>query len=156
MAPHSSTPAWKIPWAVEPGRLQSMGSLRVRHVWAASLSRVGKAGAPWCSINTYWRTPLLKTKIDLNLSSGTSLMVQWLAISLPMQGTRDWSPVGERRCHVPKPACRNYGEACVQQRGAHVLQLRPDTAKNKHFAPQNMTKFYMKQLSMPTVMSPSL
>ena len=31
MAPHSSTFVWKIPWAEEPGRLQSMGSLRVRH-----------------------------------------------------------------------------------------------------------------------------
>ena len=31
MAPHSSTPAWKIPWMEEPGRLQSMGSLRVGH-----------------------------------------------------------------------------------------------------------------------------
>ena len=31
MAPHSSTLAWKIPWTEEPGRLQSMGSLRVRH-----------------------------------------------------------------------------------------------------------------------------
>ena len=29
MAPHSSILAWKIPWAEEPGRLQSMGSLRV-------------------------------------------------------------------------------------------------------------------------------
>ena len=29
MAPHSSTLAWKIPWAEEPGGLQSMGSLRV-------------------------------------------------------------------------------------------------------------------------------
>ena len=29
MAPHSSTLAWKIPWTVEPGRLQSMGLLRV-------------------------------------------------------------------------------------------------------------------------------
>ena len=28
MAPHSSTLAWKIPWAEEPGRLQSMGSLQ--------------------------------------------------------------------------------------------------------------------------------
>ena len=27
MAPHSSTPAWKIPWMEGPGRLQSMGSL---------------------------------------------------------------------------------------------------------------------------------
>ena len=31
MAPHSSTLAWKVPWMEEPGRLQSMGSLRVRH-----------------------------------------------------------------------------------------------------------------------------
>ena len=31
MAPHSSTLAWKIPWMEELGRLQSMGSLRVRH-----------------------------------------------------------------------------------------------------------------------------
>ena len=29
MAPHSSTLAWKIPWMEEPGRLQSMRSLRV-------------------------------------------------------------------------------------------------------------------------------
>ena len=38
MAPHSRTLAWKIPWTEEPGRLQSMGSLRVGHDWATSLS----------------------------------------------------------------------------------------------------------------------
>ena len=38
MAPHSSTLAWKIPWIEEPGRLQSMGSLGVRHDGATSLS----------------------------------------------------------------------------------------------------------------------
>ena len=38
MAPHSSTLAWKIPRMEEPGGLQSMGSLRVRHDWATSLS----------------------------------------------------------------------------------------------------------------------
>ena len=38
MATHSSTLAWKIPWVEEPGRLQSMGSIRVRHDWATSLS----------------------------------------------------------------------------------------------------------------------
>ena len=38
MAPHTSTLAWKIPWAEEPGRLQSMGSLGVRHDWANSFS----------------------------------------------------------------------------------------------------------------------
>ena len=31
IAPHSSIPAWRIPWTEEPGGLQSMGSHRVRH-----------------------------------------------------------------------------------------------------------------------------
>ena len=42
MAPHSSTLAWKIPWTEESGRLQSMGSLRVGHDWATSLSHIGE------------------------------------------------------------------------------------------------------------------
>ena len=42
VAPHSSTLAWRIPWMEEPGRLQSMGSLRVGHNWAISLSRIGE------------------------------------------------------------------------------------------------------------------
>ena len=37
MAIHSSTIAWKTPWTEEPGRLQSMGSQRVRHNGATSL-----------------------------------------------------------------------------------------------------------------------
>ena len=31
MATHSSIPAWRILWTEEPGRLQSMGSQRMRH-----------------------------------------------------------------------------------------------------------------------------
>ena len=38
MATYSSTLAWKIPWTEEPGRLQSMGLLRVGYDWATSLS----------------------------------------------------------------------------------------------------------------------
>ena len=38
MATHSNTLAWKIPWTEEPGSLQSMGLLRVRHDSATSLS----------------------------------------------------------------------------------------------------------------------
>ena len=34
LATHSSILAWRIPWTEEPGRLQSMGSQRVRHDWA--------------------------------------------------------------------------------------------------------------------------
>ena len=39
MATHSSTLAWKIPWTEEPGRLQSMGSQRVRKDLVTSLKR---------------------------------------------------------------------------------------------------------------------
>ena len=38
MAPNSSTLTWKIPWMEEPGRLQSVGLLRVGQDWATSLS----------------------------------------------------------------------------------------------------------------------
>ena len=37
MAAPSSILAWEIPWTVEPGRLLSMGSQRVRHDWATSV-----------------------------------------------------------------------------------------------------------------------
>ena len=42
MATHSSALAWRIPGTGEPGRLQSMGSLRVGHDCATSLSRTGE------------------------------------------------------------------------------------------------------------------
>ena len=38
MATHSSTLVWKTPWTEEPDRLQFMGSQRVGHDWATSLS----------------------------------------------------------------------------------------------------------------------
>ena len=38
MAPHSSALDWKIPWAEEPGRLQSMGSLKVMSFELAMLA----------------------------------------------------------------------------------------------------------------------
>ena len=41
MAPHSSILAWRIPWTEKPSRLQSMGSQRVGHDWATSLSLNG-------------------------------------------------------------------------------------------------------------------
>ena len=62
MAIHSSTVAWKIPWTEEPGRLQSMGSQRLRHDWATSRHFIyvhiydfvsafifGRAGSSFCT-----------------------------------------------------------------------------------------------------------
>ena len=60
MAPHSSTPAWKIPWMEEPGRLQSMGLLRDGHDWATSFTfhfhALEKAMATHSSVLA-WRIP---------------------------------------------------------------------------------------------------
>ena len=39
MATHSSTLAWRIPWTEEPGRLQSMGLLRVEYNMWLSLTK---------------------------------------------------------------------------------------------------------------------
>ena len=48
MATHSSTLACKIPWMEKPSRLQSMGSQRVEHDWATSLSTFKATfGLPW-------------------------------------------------------------------------------------------------------------
>ena len=63
MAPHSSTLAWKIPWTEEPGRLQSMGSLRVGHdlsdftfTFHFSLSCIGEGNGNPSSVLA-WRIP---------------------------------------------------------------------------------------------------
>ena len=58
----SSTIAWKIPWTEEPGRLQSMGSQRVRHDWA-TLSYI----YIWIYIYIYFSSK--KWKVSKNLES---------------------------------------------------------------------------------------
>ena len=56
MAPHSSTLAWKIPWMEEPGRLQSMGLLRVGHDFTLHFHALEKEMATHPSVLA-WRIP---------------------------------------------------------------------------------------------------
>ena len=60
MAPHSSTLAWTIPWTEEPGRLQSMGPLRVGHdsdfTFTFHFHALEKKMAPHSSVLA-WRIP---------------------------------------------------------------------------------------------------
>ena len=56
MAPHSSTLAWKIPWMEEPGRLQSMGLLRVGHDFTFHFHALEKEMATHSSVLA-WRIP---------------------------------------------------------------------------------------------------
>ena len=55
MAPHSSTLAWRIPRVEEPGRLQSMGSHRVRQDWSDSAAAAAAAAQTAMSLLSHLR-----------------------------------------------------------------------------------------------------
>ena len=94
MAPLSSTLAWEIPWMEEPGRLQSMGSRRVRHNWKTSLSCIGEGngkplqcsclenprdgGAWWAAV---YGVAQSRTRLkQLSSSSSSSSVWEWTSI----------------------------------------------------------------------------
>ena len=87
MAPHSSTLAWKIPWTEEPGRLPSMGSLRVRHEWVTSL--------PLFTF-MHWRRKWQPTPVFLpGESHGLRVPHEWatsLSLFTFMHWRRKWQP----------------------------------------------------------------
>ena len=67
MATHSIVLAWKIPWMEEPGRLQSMGSQRIRHDRVTSLS-----------LSCLWTFELFPTKVSLF----SSLLGRYIRVAL--------------------------------------------------------------------------
>ena len=87
MAPHSSTLAWKIPWTEEPGRLQSMGSRRVGHNWATSLSLFP---------SMHWRRKWQPTPVFLpGESQGQRSLVSCLSMGSHRVG-HDWSDLTKK------------------------------------------------------------
>ena len=112
----------KSPWMEEPGRLQSMGSLRVRHAWVTSLTfhfhALGKEMATHSSVLA-WRIP------GAGEPGG-----------LPSMGSHrvrhDWSDLAAAAfcsvCVAPPPPsalelCLPTGNFCGQKRFAGLLQL---------------------------------
>ena len=101
MAPHSSTLAWKIPWMEELGRLQSMGSQRVRHNWATcfhfsfSCIREGNGNPLQCSC--------LENPRDGGAVYGVAQSQTWLK-QLSSSSTMSW----DHSCASP----RDLGEGC--------------------------------------------
>ena len=70
IATHSSTPAWRIPWTEEPGRLQTMRLQRVRHNWATFFSFFFFLLSSYASITAYFNSvyslPLLLSLLDVS------------------------------------------------------------------------------------------
>ena len=96
IASHSSTLAWKIPWAEEPGELQSRGSRRVGHDWATSLLLLcigeGNGNPLQCSClenprdgGAWWAAIYVVTQSQTRLkwlSSSSSAQLLWQLISM--------------------------------------------------------------------------
>ena len=78
MATHSNVLAWRIPWIMEPGGLQFVGSQRVRHNWVintflvVSTKSLGKFQAPWAHI-TFWG--------NIQESLGVDQIPSWYALN---------------------------------------------------------------------------
>ena len=143
MAPHSSTLAWKIPWTEEPGRLQSMGSLRVGNDWVTSLP-----------LFTFmqWRRKWQPTPVFLpGESQGQGSLVgcvygvtqswtrmKWLSSSSndypvlypPLMYLRSWSVMflkGKQRCqgHKPESSPDHFGQICSMYFTRHFCLKSP-------------------------------
>ena len=73
MAPHSSTLAWKIPWTEEPGRLWSMGSLKVGHDYCGQEIPLEK----WSSHHSQQKSP--NAVLGCNLKNDRMISVHFKA-----------------------------------------------------------------------------
>ena len=80
MATHFSILAWKIPWMEEPGGLQSMGSQRVGHNWATSLSFHGTAVKQLLIFTAGFENPVKKTVVPHTFQEGWQALDTELAL----------------------------------------------------------------------------
>ena len=100
MAPHSSTFAWKIPWMEEPGRLQSMGSLRVGYDWATSL---------WLFTFMHWRRKWQPTPVFLPGEQGLGSLV-------------GCSPWGRKELDTTERLHFHFSLSCIGEGNGNPLQ----------------------------------
>ena len=99
MAIHSSTIDWKIPWIEEPGRLQSMGS--VRHDWAISLAFRNPCSWAW---RVCWRA-FSKIRGGRQRSLGSYIQ------SIGSHRVRhDWSDLVRKHLHTQ----RHFMDMCYE------------------------------------------
>ena len=89
MAIHSSTIAWKIPWTEAPGRLQSLGSQRVRHDWATSpfhqLLKYKWSESRWVVSDSLWPHGLYSSGNSPGQNTGVGSLSH-------LQGRLGWNP----------------------------------------------------------------
>ena len=155
MAPDSSTLAWRVPRTEEPGRLQSMGSLRVGHNWAPSLS---------LSTFMHWRRKWQPTPVFLPGES----QGRGEPGGLPSMGSyrvgHDWSDLAAAAAATPRGLWRWYtmhwregkkGEGDIEPRAPQL-----QTCEWKHHLgnvfsiPSHPSRCHGNQLSLSYISGP--
>ena len=74
MATHSNILAWKIPWAEEPGRLQSMGLQSIGHDWATEHALCSSTENT--TVDKIGKNPYLQETLILRLDRATKKLVR--------------------------------------------------------------------------------
>ena len=113
MAPHSSTLAWKIPQMEKPGRLLSMGLLRVGHDWATSL---------WLFTFVHWRRKWQAFPSFILFLPGESQGWGSL-VGCRLGGCtvgHDWSDLAAARRGPPRKITRHPNKACGAKEKTHT------------------------------------
>ena len=109
MATHSSILAWRIPWAEEPGGLQSMGTQRARYDWATEHIQSHNICDLWGKKYFHW----------LGLVS-----------SVNRRKMSDKENVTWRRIIIqPGAGCMNLNDCPVKEEGGHIA---PSAGRSVH------------------------
>ena len=76
---HSSILGWEIPWTKEPGRLQSMGTQRVRHDWPHTQISLWRRA---CSVPGSWKNTVFHNLLTLGQLCTRPIVTVTLSFSL--------------------------------------------------------------------------
>ena len=112
MATHSSILAWKIPWTEEPGGLQSMGSQRIGHEWATSLSQgvknPGGETSNWISLLCNVKRLRYRGLLQVLKQDGKAYLSP-AELSDPLREGKVWSEFWKMRCYLHIDDCCLFG-----------------------------------------------
>ena len=133
MAPHSSIFAWKISWAEEPGRLQSMGPQRVGYNWAHTHTHICTCVCILFQVLFHYRLLHAIEYSSLCYTVGPSyLFYIWSEVLVAQLCPTLWFPMG---CSLPGSYAHGTLQAKILQWIAIPFSKRSSWPRNQTLSP---------------------